>query len=276
MFKHTEAANQYNKIEVQKIHGWGSISQLPLGFVFQGYAKIMKTFLFYKAASKFLTLFPSAFQSRCKQPSLRTLKDPFIFFHLRLGMLGAEVGLNFILFIVLLIYWLGYTEVINLYFVRYLSKTHMVKPESLKLYLNKKCLTNLKVHKNNILRGNNWILSNHKCLLLVLGFQQYISSKSLYISEMAPNINRLNLVCWHNWIYRPPAAEFTSLSSHKSSLIGCYGRITNITWPKCTKLQIVAHTVLFVRRFIILDERSLSTLSLNLIQFNFVYFPFLS
>lgn len=43
------------------------------------------------------------------------------------------------------------------------------------------------------------------------------------------NINQLNLECWHNWICGPPAAKFTRLSAHKSSLIGCYGRITNIT-----------------------------------------------
>lgn len=53
-----------------------------------------------------------------------------------------------------------------------------------------------------------------------------------YISHpCALNINRLNLVCWHNWIWGPPAAEFTRLSAHKSTLIGCYGRITNITRP---------------------------------------------
>lgn len=56
---------------------------------------------------------------------------------------------------------------------------------------------------------------------------------TVYIQRMAPNINRLNLLCWHNWICGPPAAKFTRLASHKSSLIGCYGRITSITGPKC-------------------------------------------
>lgn len=49
------------------------------------------------------------------------------------------------------------------------------------------------------------------------------------------NNNRLNLVCWHNWIWETARWEiYKQTPGRKSSLIGCYGRITNITASKFT------------------------------------------